>query len=804
MKIQTSLMLMALSFALLSGCTDQGRGQSANNDGDPGVDAGPVEPDGGPDVDAADAMTAEDAQDEDAGDDPIDLTLIEADEALASVDVFVGTGGYGFGFSGLTPAAQVPHGLVKLGPDTTYQGVHPRQSHFGGYNFYDADVRGFSHLHFVGTGAADYGNLRVLPMAAALPAEHPEALHQPLDKDSEAAGPGFYSATIGGPEERVEVALTATVRGGLHQYRFPAGRPATILIDPTASVLDNGALDAEWVATETGFEGWLTYRGGFVGRTQPFTLFFSATVDPPPDRTHVWQDEGWVEGQSLRAARNAAALSWDEAPAQGVTMRLGVSLVDGDQATLHREVELEGRSYEEVVAAAQEAWKARLGRVRIAGVSAQRRRAFYTALYNAHRMPTRFEGADGRYRGMDNEIHELAPGQQWFLSDLSLWDSFRTTHPWYALVHPDVQVESLRSLMDMARQRGRVPRWPAALSFTGSMIGSCADQIFAESALKGLEGVDYDEAFDLLLASNFALVRDDLEGETGRDGVEDYVTLGYLPHDRHEESVSKTTEYALSDAALALMATHLERPEAQWLSEYGDHWRNLYDEETGFLLPRLANGDTVEITNKESVGMRDGPYTEGSAWHWRFYVPHDGAGLAEALGGPDKLAEALEAYFEGSAYATDRLNTALPDGMYWHGNQPPLHTVFFYHDAGRPDRLSHWIRRIQLMAYSDQVDGLAGNDDGGTLSTWYAFSALGFFPIVGTDQYYLSAPLVPLAEIDLGDGEVLRVEAPGAHEDVYAFGEVTLDGAPVTQGRVRHEALRGGVTLRFEPDAASP
>jgi predicted alpha-1,2-mannosidase len=768
--------LVLLSLLVLSACSD--------GDGNTEQPLDASTPDAQADVLSDAGDTSDAGETNDAGEEP---QLVDAERALELVDPFIGTGGLGFGYAALTPAAQMPNGLVKLGPDTTKQGSHGELNHFSGYHYDDPDTRGFSHLHLVGTGAAGLGNLRVLPVAQ-VDAAKPWEQYTAMDKASEAAQPGYYTVDL--PDAGVTAELTASLRGGLHKYSSTDGG-VTLLFNPAGAVKTTPNTTVDMTVDGANIEGNVVYSGDFATRSGPFTLHFSATMDPAPTSVSAWNDDGVQDGQTTaQGTQGGAVLEFDGATE--VELRVGLSLVDLDQARLHRTEELDEKSFAEVRQAAKDAWLEKLGRVRLKGGSVDNQTIFYTALYNIWRMPTRLDGIDGRYRGVDDEVHQ-ADGFAYY-SDLSLWDTFRTLHPWLALVDPELQRDSLKSLLAMKDASGYIPRWPAMQTFTGSMIGTPADLVFAESALKGIDGVDYEAAFDALYETATQKPADGAMFR-GRTGVERYVELGYLPADEYDESVSRTLEFAWSDWALANLADHLGRSEAAELRARGENWKHLYNPDNGFFAPKNADGTFQEIGG--STFGREGPYTEGNAWHYRFYPIWHPEELAATFGGEEALYDPLSTFFEDSKLESDRFQTVLPDQMYWHGNEHDLGAVYLFHYAGRPDQVGRWSRVIQTTAYTTEPDGLAGNDDGGTLSAWYLFSALGFSPVAGGDWYMLGSPIFPYAEVDVADGQTLVIEAEGADVDTPYVTDVSLDGEAVEGATITHEQLMGA-TLRFE------
>lgn len=744
------------------------------------------------DADDADADDT-DADGSDAADAEVDAppTPVDADLAFDLANPFMGSGGTGFAYASGTPAAQMPVGLVKVGADTTFAGNHAPQNHFSGYYYTDPHIRGFSHIRLVGTGAADLGNLRFLPLAS-LDGVDPANPFTARDPAREWADPGYYRIEL--PDEGVDAEMAATYQGAIHRYAYEGD--ALLILDPTASILDSGTLGASIAIDGTSVTGSFEYRGGFAGRGGAYTLYFDIEVSPAPTRTQVWQGSELRDGDEFSGTSGGLILGF--APGSTVELRVGVSMLDAEAAAANRAAQVGDASLEAVAEAAAEAWKQVFDNVVVTGGTEAERRTFYSALYNAYRMPSRLSEPDGRYVGFDHAPH-TAVGHAYY-SDLSLWDTYRTLHPWYSLTDHELQRDCLLSLLLMAEQSGRgaVPRWPSMVGDTGSMIGSSADIVFGDAASKGVAGVDWTRAFEVLHASTWGRTFDE-PLETGREGIEDYAALGYLPADRFGSSVSKTLEYAWDDLGLANLARVAGLGEAAaTFDRRALNFLELLDPATGFLMPRNADGTFVTGIRPTQVYMGEGPYTEGSAWHWRFYGWWASREYREALEALDvDLGHELEEFFARSPLGRPGPPfITLPDSYYWHGNEPAIHAAHLFHEAGLPDRAAYWVREIQDRLYSDGPTGIPGNDDGGTMSAWYLFTALGLYPVAGSDLYFLNAPIFDRAEVALGDGTTLTVVAPGASTTRRFVQTVTLDGEPVLDGRLRHADLRDA-TLEF-------
>jgi predicted alpha-1,2-mannosidase len=320
----------------------------------------------------------------------------------------------------------------------------------------------------------------------------------------------------------------------------------------------------------------------------------------------------------------------------------------------------------------------------------------------------------------------------------------------------------------MARDGDYIPRWPAALSYTGGMEGDSAALLFAEAATKGLGGVDYEEAFELLDAT--ATFAPNGTGYGGRRGIHDYTSRGWIPSDIYSAAASNTLEYAVEDNALAELAGFLgDTVEQEIYAERAKNYRNLWDPETRFFRPRVADGSFEEPFDPVVYHGRSGVFAEGSAWHYRFYATHDPDGLIDLFGGTEAFVTELEQFMERARlFEGDRTKLILPDPYYWHTNQPSLHTPFLFGAAGQHERMKYWVDRIMDEGYDTTPDGLVGNDDGGTLSAWYVLAALGLYPVVGTNRWQTFAPRFRQVRI-LGQEPAWFDDDPGTRDHRALF-----------------------------------
>lgn len=720
------------------------------------------------------------------------------------VDPFIGTGGRGWWAGNSFVGAQLPFGMVQLGPDTEGEYGASPWSNCSGFHIEDTVLRRLSHTHLHGTGLTGAGAIGVLPLLAPpAPETLPAAPSATLDLATRQASPGAFEVRL---DTGVLVELTATEHTGVHRYTFPAGATPVLLVDAD-TVAGGDVLDsAVEVDAEAGrLRGQAAMWDGFTAPAGGVRVYFAAAVGSPVTSFATWHD-GVVE-PGVAAAQGKGTGAWlavSPGPGGAVELQVALSYVSEEQAEANLAAERSG--FDDARAAAELAWDRALSILRIEGAPAEQATILATSLYHTMLMPTSLTDAGGTYRGFDGEVHE-ADGFTYYTA-FSLWDTYRTLHPLLTLIAPDRQRDMVRSLLKMAQHGGSIPKWPLGTGYTNVMIGTPGDIVIAESYVKGITDFDADFALDTMLRT----AREPPEGSIyeGREGVLDVVSLGYVAADHELESVSATLEGCVADAAIGRLAAALGREDdAALFAERSRNYANLWDPEVGYFRGRKADGTWLTpfdpLTFEAGTGHS---YTEGTGWQVRWLVPHDMAGLMALFGSPEVLAVELRAFLE---HGRDELEQGVPEttelqlmGLapraYWHGNEPGLHAPFLFLQAGRPDLAQRWIRWAADAHYGAGPYGLAGNDDAGTLAAWYIFAALGLYPIAGTDAYLVGTPLFPHVELDLPGG-TLVVDAPGASQEKPYVAAVLLDGAPLTEPWLRHGDLTTGATLSFTMSA---
>jgi predicted alpha-1,2-mannosidase len=722
-----------------------------------------------------------------------------AASAWAKPDLFIGTGGHGHTY----PGATLPFGMVQLSPDTDVE----RWDACSGYHRDDSSIMGFSHTHLSGTGIGDMLDVLVVPATGPVKLqpgtlEHPQGGYRQRFSD-EHAEPGYYRVRL---ESGVQVELTVTERTGWHRYRFPA-EAGHLLIDLSHLVLDES--DKEPLIDEALLE--LERDGTLTGTRRVFRwakgrrIFFAMQLSRRPDRATFYGDgdsEQPAGASRVAGKRLKVVLHFDQAGMAPILVRCGISAVDaaGARANLASEAAVRW-DFDGVRARAARHWQNALGAVQVAGGSADQRKIMASALYHAQLAPTLFSDVDGRYVGLDGKVHRLPKGGAAY-STYSLWDTYRALHPLLTIIAQD-RAKSL--VDDLIRQTAQSPYgplvWPLQGKETGTMIGWHGVVPIAEAQAKGIPA-DYAAAWPAIRHRSFDFSAPDQDNSRGRDL---YDALGYVPADKWFESVSRTQEYAYDDWASSHLARALGAgADAERLLKRSRNWRNVLDQSIRFARPRFSDGswwtpyDPVQLGHMPKPWWRD--YTEANGWQATFLNQHDIYGLIEHFGGDAAFESKLDAFF--TAPSTLPAN-APPDisglvGQYAHGNEPDQHAPYLYAYTGAPWKTQRMVRRLLTEMYKAAPDGMIGNDDCGQMSAWFVLSALGFYPVDPVSTVYVfGSPLFDRAEVTVGNGRRLIVEAPGNGPGRPYIQSVEWSGRPWTTSWIAHRDLIRGGTLTF-------
>ncbi len=718
------------------------------------------------------------------------------------VNQFIATAGPGFSVGSAIPGPYAPFGQVKPSPDTLNKyGGAEQFYHCAGYYYNDVYISGFSHTHLYGTGVPDYGNLSLLPVIGADPGKtKQDKFKQTFDRDTEIAKAAYYAVTLG---NGARAELTATERVAMHRYSYPAsaGGDSCVLIDLghviTGGEIIDSSLEINKAAGE--FSGFVNAKGDLTGRVSGYTLYFAGKAAQTLESVSTWDaDYNLVEGKTNCGGKVCGGFMC-AAKAEKIEIALAVSFVSKEGAKANLAAEAAGMDFDKVRAQTEEIWRKDLTKIRVKGGTEEDKTIFYTALLHVLSMPTLMSDVDGSYMGFDGQKHVVDWGGKNY-SDFSLWDTYRTQHPLLTLVYDKYQRDFLYSLYMIAKLGGYFPKWALANGEANCMIGSPADSVVVDSYLKGIDFPYYSEAFDYCMKTALG-APDPGSGFGGRGGVSYYLEYGYLPSDLEGGSVSKVQEYAFSDNALCIMGTALGNKAEQTakVCKNKDNWKNNWDPDKKFFIGKKKDG-AFDYTKWNPVDWLDF-YTEGNAWNYLTYVPQDMPALMEIMGGRDAFIARLEEMFRLSKEYEENIDDAekkAPRPYYWAGNEIDIQAPWQFSGADRVDLTCKWVRWAARTFYKNAPDGLPGNDDAGTMSAWYIFAALGFYPIAGTDDYFVGCPLFDEAQVDLPSGKTLVIKREGAAGDEAVPSKITINGTPLEKPMLKWAQIKDGGELKFE------
>ncbi|NOZ57765.1 MAG: glycoside hydrolase family 92 protein [Calditrichaeota bacterium] len=717
-------------------------------------------------------------------------------EPVEYVNPFIGTQGGG----NALPGPQLPHGMVKLGPDT----VPPAgRANPGGYDYNDSLIVGFSHRHVDGTGGGGYQNVLVMPTTGSLQVAELEYA-SPFRHTSEVARPGYYAVTLDRYGVRVE--LTATQHAGLHRYTFAHADTAHLLIDASHGMYfrrrPGGYLYKPEVAShypayirflnDHSLEGAVVHHDN-CGRNKynPTVLYFYVEVSQPSISHGTWCGTAVSPGSDQVFDKDVGAyFDVPVKPRSVVLLKVGLSYISSQQARENVQREIPHWDFDRAANIASSRWNALLS-VRVSGGTRDDLVTFYTALYRALGQPTNFTEGDRYYSGFDGLVHPRG-GHDFYSDDWCIWDTFRTTHPLQALVEPEIQNDILQSYVRIYEQGGWLPSCPKVFNYAPCMPGNHVIAVIADLYAKGFRDFDVQTAYEAArkLATS---QKEPAYGEvyTRLGTPPEYRELGFAPfgaywakHER-DASVSVTLDFSYNDWCLARLAKALgHESDARFFREQAGNYRHLFDSATGFFRPKRRDGTWVEPFDPLSRTA----FTESNAWQGLWFVPHDVAGLVELLGGRNAFVAKLDTFFAR--------------GLYNPGNEPDFHAPFLYDFAGAPWKTQQVVSELRERFFANAPNGLPGNDDAGATSAWFVFAALGLYPVCpGEPVYELTTPLFPEIELHLQNGRTFRIVARNLSTTNRFIQGARLNGRPWPNPWIRHSDLVQGGELLLEMGA---
>ena len=690
------------------------------------------------------------------------------------------------------PAIAMPWGMNFWTPQTNKMG--------DGWAYqYDAHkMRGIKQTHQPSPWINDYAAFSLMAVTGELKFQEEERASW-FSHKAETVKPHYYSVYLA--DYDVEVEVTPTERAAFFQFKFPEADSSYILLD----AFFKGSM-VKILPEERKIIGYARNNSG--GVPDNFHNYFVAEFDKDFEITHTWKDEWQLEENSVAAEGKhvGAIIGFKTTKGEVVRVKVASSFISPEQAQLNLDREIGIRTFSEVKESAKKAWNEELGRIKIEDPNIDHVRTFYSSLYRVLLFPRKFYEINEANEIMHYSPYngKVLPG--YMFTDNGFWDTFRAVFPFFNLMYPEFTTQVMEGLANTYKESGWLPEW-ASPGHRHSMIGSNSASIVADAFLKGnMYEKDVQTLFEAVL-KNANVEEGRPESSVGREGVDYYNKLGYVPYDVGiNENAARTLEYAYADWAIAKMAEKLQKKKiAKRFYRQAKNYKHLFDPSSNLMRGKNADGSFQSPFNPLKWGDA---FTEGNSLHYTWSVFQDIDGLIDLMGGKQEFTQMLDTVFtmppdfDDSYYGFTiheiREMQIVNMGNYAHGNQPIQHMIYLYNYAGEPWKAQEKVREVLTGLYSATPDGYSGDEDNGQTSAWYVFSSLGFYPVTpGTNQYVIGSPLFEKAVLKLQNGNSFEIIARNNSKQNPYIQSVELNGEKWQKTFLTFEQIQKGGTLIF-------
>ena len=705
----------------------------------------------------------------------------EMEDLTQFVDPRIGTGGHGHVFYG----ANVPYGFIQLGPTSIPQSW----DWVSGYHVSDSTVIGFPHTHLSGTGIGDLHDINVMPVVGEVTYSRGDAssyetgLWSYSDRSKEVVTPGYYRTHLS--RYNVDVELTATKRVGFHKYTFLGNESPAIVFD----MVNGGCWDKTTeavirVVNDSTVSGY-RYSKGWADDQR---VFFRAEFSRKFDNVEFIVNDSVKEGDMAKGAQLFARVNFAAGNQEPVYMKVALSPTSEEGAQLNMQTELSGWDFEKTIADAKAAWNKELNKVKVYTTDEASKKIFYTSLYHTLFAPSEFCDVNGDYYGADKQMHK----DEGFVNytTFSLWDTYRAAQQLMTILHPEKMSDIINTMLHIHQQQGKLPVWHLMGCETNCMVGNPGVPVVADAILKDIKGFDTELAFKALKESSMLPER----------GMEHRIEYGFIPADKMTEAIAYDMEYAIADWAVAQAAQKLGKQEDyEYFLKRSKSYKNYFDASTGFMRGKMLDGSWRTPFSPYASSHREDDYCEGNAWQYTWLVPHDVEGLVECFGSKEAFVNKLDSLFLANG---DMGEASSPDisgliGQYAHGNEPSHHTVYLYTLVGQPWKTADRIKEILHTMYTDQPDGLSGNEDVGQMSAWYILSSFGFYQVEPAGgKFVFGYPNFDKVEIAVPAGKFVIERENKGQQNNYIQG-IVFNGTEYKKPWIEYADIMKGGELKF-------
>lgn len=716
------------------------------------------------------------------------------------VNPFIGTTNFGT----TNPGATVPNGLMSVVPFNVMgsdKNKYDKDARWWStpYEYYNKFFTGFSHVNLSGVGCPELGSLLLMPTAGTLNVDYRE---YGSEYDSESATPGYYTNRL--TKYGIKTEVSATARTGIARFTFPEGESHILLNLGEGLTNESGATVR--MVSDTEIEG-VKLLGTFCYNPQAvFPIYFVMRISKAPAQHGYWKKQRpmygveaeWDpdQGDYKLYTKYSKDMSGDDIgvwytffteEGETVEAQIGVSFVSMENARENLDAEQHGFDFEKVRTDARNAWNDALSKVVVEGGSDDEKTVFYSALYHVLIHPNILQDVNGEYPAMEGSDILTAEGNRYTV--FSLWDTYRNVHQLLTLLYPDKQLDMVRSMIDMYREHGWLPKWELYGRETLTMEGDPSIPVIADTWLRGLRDFDIETAYEAMIKSATTPGKDNLM----RPDNDDYLSRGYVPlREQYDNSVSHALEYYIADFALSQLAESLgKKDDAELFYKRSLGYRHYYCKEFGTLRPILPDGSFYSpFDPRQGENFEPCPgFHEGSAWNYTFYVPHDVKGLCKLMGGKKPFIDKLQMVFD--------------EGLYDPANEPDISYAYIFSNfKGEEWRTDKEVKRLLAEYFRNEPDGIPGNDDTGTMSAWAIFNMMGFYPdCPGKASYTLVTPAFDKVVLSLDKrywpNETLTLVTEKESEDASTLKYIELDGKRKNGRILTHDELVGSKVITF-------
>lgn len=688
------------------------------------------------------------------------------------------------------PAVAHPWGMNFWTPQT-----EPHDSKWI-YDYSSKSINGFRCTHQPSPSIGDYGAFSVMPQEGKLNIDE-EKRGLNYYHTSETSLPNFYEVDF--YEKKITAEMTATIRGAMMRFTFPASDSSWILFD----ALPGGSF-IKVIPRMQRIIGWCKNNSG--GTTKDFATYFVADFDKPFDDFIMWSNDTLKTLQrEVEGDHTGIALQFKTFKNEQINVQIATSFISFPQSLTNLNREVSRFSFDQLKIKLNQTWNTELNKIVIEGASAPQREMFYSSLYRMLLFPRVFYEIDEQGKMVHYSPYNGNTRPGYMYTDIGYWNTFRALFPFYTIMYPERNANIMKGLLNSYKEGGYLPIWPSP-GYRKVKIGSHSASLFADAFIKGIDDFDVDLAFQAMKKDAIVMAP---HWAPGRDGIREYNNTGYVPYPDFKEATSKTLAYAYDDFCILQMAKKLEEPDD--ISQFQDrpfNYQNVFDSTTNFMRGRKSDGKLYTPFDPIEWG---GPYIGGNAWHATWSVFHDVQGLVDLMGGDKNFIEKLDQVFTTpSEFKVGTYGKVIHEmtemimavkGQYAHGNPAIQHMPYLYNYTSQPWKSQYWVRKVMDDLYSATPDGYCGDENNGQMSAWYVMSALGFYPVTpGHPSYALGSPLFKKVTISLYNGNTLVIEAPENSDENVFVEKLELNGDRYENNWISHEDIMKGGKLLFYMD----